>query len=92
MAVDRWGFAEGGAFESPALGRPHSWTYRGQIVPSDHRVIVQAEIKALDLKAQILLADGHLEVDGKIIYRMHDFALGYSTRETATTSRQAPAF
>ena len=58
--------------------RTHRWTYRGQIVPTDHRVTVQAVIKARDDRLRRLLADGHLEVDGKIIYQMHDFAIGLS--------------
>ena len=76
MAVTRWGAATGSAFESPVLGGSHRWTYRGQIVPTDHRVTVQAVIKARDDKLRRLHADGHLEVDGKIIYQMHDFAIG----------------
>jgi 3-hydroxymyristoyl/3-hydroxydecanoyl-(acyl carrier protein) dehydratase len=74
MAVDRWGASPHAAFESPVLGQCHRWTYRGQIVPTDHRVTVQAEIKGRDDRLRRLTADGHLEVDGKIIYRMHDFA------------------
>jgi acyl transferase domain-containing protein/3-hydroxymyristoyl/3-hydroxydecanoyl-(acyl carrier protein) dehydratase len=86
VAVDHWGDRAGCAFESPALGHTHAWTYRGQIVPVDHRVVVQAEIKARDDVRHCLVADGHLEVDGKIIYQMHDFALamrGSGAREIA---------
>ena len=78
MAVSRWGAGRRLAFESPVLGQTHRWTYRGQIVPTDHRVTVQAVIKACDDRLRRLLADGHLEVDGKIIYQMHDFAIGVS--------------
>ena len=35
-------------------------------------------IKARDDQRRRLFADGHLEVDGKIIYQMHDFAIGLS--------------
>jgi 3-hydroxymyristoyl/3-hydroxydecanoyl-(acyl carrier protein) dehydratase len=76
MAGNRWGPDKRWAFESPVLGQTHHWTYRGQIVPTDRRVIVQAEIKARDDRRRHLAADGHLEVDGKIIYQMHDFAIG----------------
>ena len=38
MAVTRWGAGPGAVFESPVLGQSHRWTYRGQIVPTDHRV------------------------------------------------------
>jgi acyl transferase domain-containing protein/3-hydroxymyristoyl/3-hydroxydecanoyl-(acyl carrier protein) dehydratase len=78
MAVERWGGDARPRFESPILGQSHRWTYRGQIVPTDHRVTVQAVIKARDDKLRRLYADGHLEVDGKIIYQMHDFAIGHS--------------
>ncbi len=78
MAVSRWGASAGSAFESPVLGATHRWTYRGQIVPTDHRVMVQAVIKSRDDERRRLVADGHLEVDGKIIYQMHDFAIGVS--------------
>jgi acyl transferase domain-containing protein/3-hydroxymyristoyl/3-hydroxydecanoyl-(acyl carrier protein) dehydratase len=76
MAVNRWGSGLRCGFESPALGETHRWTYRGQIVPTDHRVTVQGVIKACDDRLRRLIADGHLEVDGKIIYQMHDFAIG----------------
>jgi 3-hydroxymyristoyl/3-hydroxydecanoyl-(acyl carrier protein) dehydratase len=76
MAVTQWGAGSGTVFESPALAVTHQWTYRGQILPTDHRVSVQAVIKARDDKLRRLLADGHLEVDGKIIYQMDDFAMG----------------
>jgi 3-hydroxymyristoyl/3-hydroxydecanoyl-(acyl carrier protein) dehydratase len=78
MAQARWRAGPGAAFDSPVVATSHSWTYRGQIVPTDHRVTVQAIIKARDDKLRRLFADGHLEVDGKIIYQMHDFAIGVS--------------
>ncbi len=78
MAVSRWGASAGSAIESPVIGATHRWTYRGQIVPTDHRVTVQAVIKSRDDERRRLVADGHLEVDGKIIYQMHDFAIGLS--------------
>ena len=80
MAVYRWGADLGWRFESLVLGQTHRWTYRGQIVPTDHKVSVQAEIKACDNRLRRLVADGHLEVDGKVIYQMHDFAIGVSER------------
>jgi 3-hydroxymyristoyl/3-hydroxydecanoyl-(acyl carrier protein) dehydratase/malonyl CoA-acyl carrier protein transacylase len=76
MAVNRWESGPRGVFESPARGETHRWSYRGQILPTDHRVTVQAELKACDDPLRRILADGHVEVDGKIIYQMHDFAIG----------------
>ena len=49
------------------MGHAHRWTYRGQIVPTNQRVTVQAEIKVCDHRARLPVADGHLKVDGKVI-------------------------
>ncbi len=38
----------------------HRWTYRGQIVPTNKAVTVQAEIKAWDEPKHLLVADGYL--------------------------------
>ena len=74
-APKRWGAGPSAVFESPAIGQGHRWTYRGQIVPTNQRVTVQAEIKVCDDQARLLVADGHLGVDGKVIYQMNDFSI-----------------
>ncbi|MBI1372368.1 MAG: type I polyketide synthase [Phycisphaera sp.] len=74
-AVQRWG---GNAFESLALGEKHEWMYRGQILPTDRRVTVQAVVTEVDDARRLLRADGHLSVDGRIIYQMSDFAIRLS--------------
>jgi 3-hydroxymyristoyl/3-hydroxydecanoyl-(acyl carrier protein) dehydratase len=53
----------------------HRWTYRGQITPQSERVEVEATIKAVDAERRMLLADGLLSVDGRVIYQLEDFAL-----------------
>ena len=63
------------AFESMALDQVHEWVYRGQILPVDDKVTVQAVITEVDDQSRILKADGFLTVDGRIIYQMKDFAL-----------------
>ncbi len=75
VAARRFGAGPNTTFESPALGQSHRWTYRGQIIPSNRQVTVQAEIKARDQGQQLLVADGNLEVDGLLIYKMHDFSI-----------------
>jgi 3-hydroxymyristoyl/3-hydroxydecanoyl-(acyl carrier protein) dehydratase len=75
MALQRWGGGSRSVFESPALGRSHRWTYRGQIVPTNHCVTVEAHIKVRDDEARLLVADGLLSVDGKVIYQMNDFSI-----------------
>jgi len=63
------------AFESMALNQAHEWVYRGQILPVDDKVTVQAVITDIDDQSRMLKADGFLTVDGRIIYQMKDFAL-----------------
>jgi acyl transferase domain-containing protein/3-hydroxymyristoyl/3-hydroxydecanoyl-(acyl carrier protein) dehydratase len=62
-------------FETIAHDQPHAWTYRGQILPTDRQVAVQAVITRVDDAARTLWADGHLWVDGRLIYQMDGFAL-----------------
>jgi acyl transferase domain-containing protein/3-hydroxymyristoyl/3-hydroxydecanoyl-(acyl carrier protein) dehydratase len=75
VAARRWGAGARSAFESPAIGRSHHWTYRGQIVPANERVAVEADIKVRDDNERLLVADGLLSVDGKVIYKMNDFSI-----------------
>ena len=74
-AVERWGWQDGTVFEVSALGRKHSWLYRGQVVPTNARVTVEAWITAADDNKRILTAAGFLSVDGKTIYQMNDFTV-----------------
>jgi len=73
-AFERWGWQEGNTV-ALAMGRRHSWLYRGQILPSDSRVTVEAWITAVDDMERTLSGDGFLSVDGRLIYRMNDFTL-----------------
>ena len=62
-------------FESMPCGDRHRWLYRGQILPVDSTVTVQAMIMKVDNETKSLCADGYLSVDGRIIYQMNDFTL-----------------
>ncbi len=75
VAAERWGVTADSRFETMARGEEHRWNYRGQIIPTNHRVEIEAVITAVDDQIRILKADGLLSVDGKIIYQMKDFAL-----------------
>ncbi|MCI0651178.1 MAG: type I polyketide synthase, partial [Planctomycetes bacterium] len=75
FASERWGASAGTQFEAPAAGVPHRWSYRGQILPANRLVTVEAEITALDERARRLTASGLLAVDGLPIYQMADFTL-----------------
>lgn len=57
------------------IGQPHAWLYRGQVTPHNRRVVVQAFVTGRDDRTRHLTADGLLWVDGKVVYRMTDFAL-----------------
>jgi len=70
-AERRW--QSGQQFQSPGLGQTHEWTYRGQVVPSNREVSVQAKITKIDERSRMIWADGILGVDGRVIYRMSGF-------------------
>ncbi len=72
FAADRWQTVL--SWEGVNLGK-HEWLYRGQVVPKDSLVTVQAVITDRDDVTHTLKADGFLAVDGRIIYRMKDFTL-----------------
>jgi PfaB family protein len=76
VAVERWGGGSAVSLTPAIEGVTHRWTYRGQIVPTDRRVTVQAWITEVDDRHRTLKADGFLSVDGRVIYQMKDFTLG----------------
>jgi PfaB family protein len=74
-ARERWGDVNKPAAAVIALGQQHKWLYRGQVVPTNSRVTIQAWITAIDDTKRTMTADGFLSVDGKIIYQMNDFTV-----------------
>ena len=74
-AVERWGWKQGELLVAMVPGQRHRWLYRGQIVPTNSRVTVEAWITAVDEQNRTLTANGFLSVDGKLIYQMNDFTL-----------------
>ena len=78
VAASRWGVNPRSVFESPGLQHAHGWTYRGQILPVNRRVTVQAEITACDDRRRQIVADGYLDADGRTIYQMKDFSVRLS--------------
>lgn len=72
FAIDRWGDAVT-AFEFTP--RKHTWVYRGQVIPVDKEVTVQAIITGIDDETRTVNARGYLSVDGRLIYSMKDFEL-----------------
>jgi PfaB family protein len=74
-AWKRWKYDERPAWQTVALNAPHSWVYRGQVLPTDREVTVVLEVTALDDHNRRLTADGFLTVDGRVIYQMSGFTL-----------------
>ncbi len=57
-------------------GATHSWTYRGQILPRNRLVTVEASITGLrEAPVPRITADGYLQVDGLYIYKMENFGI-----------------
>lgn len=57
-------------------GSRHNWTYRGQIIPKNKTVVVQALIThVLEGSSPAIRANGLLTVDGLPIYKMENFEL-----------------
>ncbi|HNX77856.1 MAG TPA: beta-ketoacyl synthase N-terminal-like domain-containing protein [Candidatus Rifleibacterium sp.] len=77
-AMHRWGNELAGRpchFEPIATGHRHTWSYRGQVVPRDRLVTVDCCINRIDDNEHLIVAEGFLKVDGRIIYSMKDFTL-----------------
>ena len=72
IASERWGNVRS---ESVTTNERHEWIYRGQVIPADHEVTVEAVVTAVDEARRLIRADGYLSVDGRVIYGMKDFTL-----------------
>jgi 3-hydroxymyristoyl/3-hydroxydecanoyl-(acyl carrier protein) dehydratase len=75
-AMNQWPhLAETHRFEW-IMGEPHSWSYRGQVIPENKSIEVDAVItKMVDTPVPTLYANGFLKVDGLYIYQMENFGL-----------------
>jgi len=73
-AIDRWEhLVETHRFEL-ITNTPHRWTYRGQVIPENSRIEVEAMItKIVDTPTPAIYANGFLKVDGRYIYQMENF-------------------
>ena len=75
LAVQRWGQAEGSRWQAGAGGEQHEWTYRGQIIPKNHVITVEAVVTRVNEHERLLAGDGFLSVDGRVIYAMKNFTV-----------------
>ncbi len=75
-AMERWPqFAQTHCFRM-VPGTRHEWVYRGQVIPKNKTVIVEAVVTNVeDGPSPVLRADGLLSVDGLSIYKMQNFEL-----------------
>ncbi len=73
-AMNQWPhLAETHRFEW-IMDEPHSWSYRGQVIPENKTIEVDAVItKMVDTPVPTLYANGFLKVDGLYIYQMENF-------------------
>jgi PfaB family protein len=78
-AAERWGVDPATVFQTVVLGKEHAWLYRGQVLPTNRQVSIQAEVTAVDDAGRRIEADGFLSADGRIIYHMTNFSVGLST-------------
>lgn len=75
VAVKRWGHAATLRWEAVAMNAKHEWIYRGQVIPRDALVTVEAVITVVNDEQLMLSADGFLSVDGRVIYAMKNFTV-----------------
>ena len=60
----------------------HKWVYRGQIVPRNRKITVEAVVTELSETPQpLIMADGLLSVDGLPIYQMENFGIRLVPRD-----------
>ncbi len=75
-AISRWGHLVAGHRFEHSVHEPHTWQYRGQIVPCNQLVEVEADITTIiDEPVPEIKADGLLKVDGLVIYQMKNFGI-----------------
>jgi 3-hydroxymyristoyl/3-hydroxydecanoyl-(acyl carrier protein) dehydratase len=75
-ARQRWPHRVGSQRYALATGLSHRWTYRGQILPTNRRITVEASItEVLESPHPTLIAEGFLMVDGLPIYRLEEFGV-----------------
>ena len=76
IALDRWPDLASRCRFSLVTGARHAWTYRGQVIPGNQKVIVEAIVTQIDESPYpLIMADGFLSVDGLTIYEMKQFGI-----------------
>jgi PfaB family protein len=74
MALDRWEHLADTHQFKLITEAPHHWAYRGQIIPLNQKIEVEAVVTRIELEpAPSIWANGFLKVDGLYIYKMENF-------------------
>ena len=75
-ALKRWPHLENSHRFGLVTVIKHSWIYRGQILPENKIVTIDAVITEIrDEPQPAIQADGYLIVDGLYIYKMENFGI-----------------
>jgi 3-hydroxymyristoyl/3-hydroxydecanoyl-(acyl carrier protein) dehydratase len=76
MARQRWPQLVDSHRFALLIGNPHQWTYRGQILPKNRLITVEAVVTEVEEHpVPTIRAEGYLQVDGLHIYKMEDFGI-----------------
>ena len=75
VAARRWPADAPAGFQCAAEDIEHEWIYRGQVLPTDGQVTVQATVTEIDDARRLIRAAGFLAVDSRNIYQMNDFTV-----------------
>lgn len=75
-ALQRWPGLAGTHYFETLCAKEHQWSYRGQVIPANTKVCVDAVITHIENGSDpVIMADGWLQVDGLPIYKMENFGL-----------------
>ena len=76
VALERWGDLSAEMRFSLLPDVSHDWMYRGQVLPTNRAITVEAVVtEAGNAANPFLKADGLLHVDGLCIYKMQNFGI-----------------
>ena len=79
-AIKRWEKFKNSCSFQILAGKSHTWSYRGQIIPKNRIISVEAIITDIQEDPfPMIKANGYLKVDDLVIYKMDDFAIRLSS-------------
>ena len=76
IACQRWHHLSDSHRFTLATAKLHSWTYRGQILPKNRLITVEAVVtEVTESPLPTITATGYLHVDGLCIYKLENFGI-----------------